>query len=125
MSKIEESIEVAVPVRTAYDQWTQFEEFPRFMDRHQENARNAHNAHSAHEQNHRPGALNDRFEDRDTLHVMHHQKQVILESRRGRTWPTRGASSPDSGLQAFVDAAYGAWLSGLTSSARARSRSWR
>jgi uncharacterized membrane protein len=32
MSTIEESIEVAVPVRTAYDQWTQFEEFPRFME---------------------------------------------------------------------------------------------
>ena len=28
---VERSIEVAVPVRTAYDQWTQFEEFPRFM----------------------------------------------------------------------------------------------
>ncbi len=32
MSTIEESIEVEVPVRTAYDQWTQFEEFPQFMD---------------------------------------------------------------------------------------------
>ena len=32
MSKIEESIEVAVPVRTAYNQWTQFEEFPQFME---------------------------------------------------------------------------------------------
>ena len=32
MSHIEQSIEVAVPVRTAYDQWTQFEEFPRFME---------------------------------------------------------------------------------------------
>ena len=32
MSNIEESIEVQVPVRTAYDQWTQFEEFPSFMD---------------------------------------------------------------------------------------------
>jgi uncharacterized membrane protein len=31
MSTIEDSIEVQVPVRTAYDQWTQFEEFPRFM----------------------------------------------------------------------------------------------
>jgi uncharacterized membrane protein len=31
MSSIEESIEVAVPVRTAYDQWTQFETFPQFM----------------------------------------------------------------------------------------------
>jgi uncharacterized membrane protein len=27
----EASIDVEVPVRTAYDQWTQFEEFPRFM----------------------------------------------------------------------------------------------
>jgi uncharacterized membrane protein len=32
MSKIEASIDVDVPVRVAYDQWTQFEEFPRFMD---------------------------------------------------------------------------------------------
>jgi uncharacterized membrane protein len=32
MSTIEQSVEVAVPVRTAYNQWTQFEEFPRFME---------------------------------------------------------------------------------------------
>jgi uncharacterized membrane protein len=32
MSTYEESIEVQVPVRTAYNQWTQFEEFPRFME---------------------------------------------------------------------------------------------
>ncbi len=32
MSNIEESIDVDVPVRTAYNQWTQFEEFPRFME---------------------------------------------------------------------------------------------
>jgi uncharacterized membrane protein len=32
MSTIEESVDVEVPVRTAYNQWTQFEEFPRFMD---------------------------------------------------------------------------------------------
>src|SRR5262245_41505153 len=31
-SKIRESIEVAVPLSTAYNQWTQFEEFPRFME---------------------------------------------------------------------------------------------
>jgi uncharacterized membrane protein len=31
MSTITKTIEVDVPVRTAYDQWTQFEEFPRFM----------------------------------------------------------------------------------------------
>jgi uncharacterized membrane protein len=31
MSQIIESIEVDVPVRVAYDQWTQFEDFPRFM----------------------------------------------------------------------------------------------
>ncbi len=32
MAHLEESIEVAVPVRTAYNQWTQFEEFPKFME---------------------------------------------------------------------------------------------
>src|ERR671910_717230 len=32
MSTIEESVDVEAPVRTAYNQWTQFEEFPRFMD---------------------------------------------------------------------------------------------
>jgi uncharacterized membrane protein len=32
MSTIEQSIDVHVPVRTAYDQWTQFEEFPAFME---------------------------------------------------------------------------------------------
>ncbi|MFE5190617.1 SRPBCC family protein [Streptomyces sp. NPDC056628] len=31
MHSIEQSIEIAVPVRTAYNQWTQFEHFPRFM----------------------------------------------------------------------------------------------
>jgi len=32
MSTVERSIEVEVPVRTAYNQWTQFEEFPQFME---------------------------------------------------------------------------------------------
>jgi uncharacterized membrane protein len=32
MPKIEETIEVDVPVQIAYNQWTQFEEFPSFMD---------------------------------------------------------------------------------------------
>ena len=32
MAEVKETIEVDVPVRTAYDQWTQFEEFPRFME---------------------------------------------------------------------------------------------
>ena len=31
MATIEQSIELEVPVSTAYNQWTQFEEFPRFM----------------------------------------------------------------------------------------------
>ena len=31
MATIERSVEVNVPVRTAYNQWTQFEEFPHFM----------------------------------------------------------------------------------------------
>jgi uncharacterized membrane protein len=32
MATIEQSIEVDVPVSTAYNQWTQFEEFPQFME---------------------------------------------------------------------------------------------
>jgi membrane protein len=32
MSTVTESVDVAVPVRTAYNQWTQFESFPQFMD---------------------------------------------------------------------------------------------
>jgi len=31
MSSIEESVVVNVPVRIAYNQWTQFEQFPQFM----------------------------------------------------------------------------------------------
>jgi uncharacterized membrane protein len=32
MATVKETIEVDVPVSTAYNQWTQFEEFPRFME---------------------------------------------------------------------------------------------
>ncbi|MEU6486568.1 SRPBCC family protein [Streptomyces sp. NPDC046887] len=32
MSTVKETIEVDVPVHTAYNQWTMFEEFPRFME---------------------------------------------------------------------------------------------
>jgi uncharacterized membrane protein len=32
MGTVTEHVDVAVPVRTAYNQWTQFEEFPRFME---------------------------------------------------------------------------------------------
>jgi uncharacterized membrane protein len=32
METIKESIDIAVPVSTAYNQWTQFEEFPKFME---------------------------------------------------------------------------------------------
>jgi uncharacterized membrane protein len=32
MQTVEKSIDINVPIRTAYNQWTQFEEFPRFME---------------------------------------------------------------------------------------------
>jgi uncharacterized membrane protein len=32
MGNLEKTIEVDVPVATAYNQWTQFEDFPRFME---------------------------------------------------------------------------------------------
>jgi uncharacterized membrane protein len=32
MGKVEKSIDVNVPLSTAYNQWTQFEEFPQFME---------------------------------------------------------------------------------------------
>jgi uncharacterized membrane protein len=32
VASVNESIEVEVPVSVAYNQWTQFEEFPRFME---------------------------------------------------------------------------------------------
>ena len=32
MAEVKESLEVNVPVQTAYNQWTQFEEFPQFME---------------------------------------------------------------------------------------------
>jgi uncharacterized membrane protein len=32
MTVIEESVEVNVPLSTAYNQWTQFEEFPQFLE---------------------------------------------------------------------------------------------
>jgi uncharacterized membrane protein len=32
MSRVKKSVDVEVPVSTAYNQWTQFEEFPKFME---------------------------------------------------------------------------------------------
>lgn len=32
MATIEQSIEIDAPISTVYNQWTQFEEFPQFMD---------------------------------------------------------------------------------------------
>ena len=32
MASVQEAVDVDVPIRVAYDQWTQFESFPHFMD---------------------------------------------------------------------------------------------
>jgi uncharacterized membrane protein len=32
MQHVEKTIEVQAPITTVYNQWTQFEEFPRFME---------------------------------------------------------------------------------------------
>ncbi len=32
MAEVDETVDVDVPVTTAYNQWTQFEEFPKFME---------------------------------------------------------------------------------------------
>src|SRR5687768_11767825 len=32
MQRIEQTIEVSVPIKRAYNQWTQFEDFPQFME---------------------------------------------------------------------------------------------
>lgn len=32
MSTVDKSIDINVPLRTAYNQWTQFEDFPKFME---------------------------------------------------------------------------------------------
>ncbi|MFF0106019.1 SRPBCC family protein [Streptomyces hirsutus] len=32
MSTVKEAVDVEVPVHTAYNQWTQFEDFPKFME---------------------------------------------------------------------------------------------
>jgi uncharacterized membrane protein len=32
MSRVVETVDVAAPLHTVYNQWTQFEEFPRFME---------------------------------------------------------------------------------------------
>lgn len=44
MTTVEESIEVEAPIRQTYDQWTQFETFPQFME-HVEEVRQIDDTH--------------------------------------------------------------------------------
>ena len=85
MSTIEKSIDVEVPVRTAYNQWTQFESFPRFMEG-VESVRQLDDTHlhwkaRDRRQDARVGRRDQRADPRQAHRVAQHAR-----ARRTRAW---------------------------------------
>ncbi len=99
MSQVQESVDVDVPIRVAYNQWTQFESFPHFM------AGRVHHPDRRHPQ---PLGHQDRWGDPGVRHRDHRaapRRESGLDQcgrrhparRRGHLPPARGRQDPGHG----------------------------
>ncbi|GAA2716257.1 MULTISPECIES: SRPBCC family protein [Streptomyces] len=88
MSTVKEAVEVDVPLHTAYNQWTQFEEFPNFMEGVEE-VRQIDDRH-----NHWTTKIGGVQREFDTEIVDQHPDERI-------TWRTVGGETKQKGTVSF------------------------